>query len=66
MNTSIRQQEKTFHWNSDDRLLELPVKYFHPAAVKIKINEPMMKLSCIDLKTATIALDKNKTNSNAF
>ncbi len=31
MDTSLSQQEKMFNWNSDDRLLELPVKYFHPA-----------------------------------
>jgi hypothetical protein len=66
MNTSISQQEKTFNWNSDDRLLELPFKYFQSAILKVKINKPMTKLSWIDLKTATIALDKNKTNSNAF
>jgi hypothetical protein len=44
MNTSIRQQEKTFNWNSDVRLLERAVEYLQPA----------------------IALNKNKTNSNAF
>ncbi len=60
MNTCISQQKKTFHWNSDVRLLELPVKYFHPAVVKIKINKPMTNLSWIDLNTATIVLEKNK------
>ncbi len=45
MNTSISQQEKTFNWNFNGGLLELPVKYSHPAAVKIKIIKPMTNLS---------------------
>lgn len=66
MNTSIIQQEKTFHWNSDARLLELPVEYLQPAIVKVKINKPMTNLSWIDFNTATIVFDKNKTNGYAF
>jgi hypothetical protein len=40
MNTSITQQEKTFNWNLNDRLLKLPFKYLHPAVVEVKIKNP--------------------------
>lgn len=50
MNTSISEQNKSFNWNSNDQLLELPVKYFHPAAVKLKINKPMTNLSWKDIE----------------
>jgi hypothetical protein len=50
MNANISQQIKTLDWNSGDRLLEQPVKYFNPAILKVKINKPMTKLSWKDIE----------------
>ena len=50
MNTGISQKEKSINWNADDRLVELPVKYVQPAAVRIKVNKSMMRLSWKDIE----------------
>ncbi len=50
MNSNISRQKKLFNWNSNDRLLKLSFKYFHPAVVKVKINKPMTKLSWKDIE----------------
>jgi tRNA-dependent cyclodipeptide synthase len=50
MNTSISQQKRQFNWSSNNRLLELPIKYFHPTILKVKINKPMTKLSWKDIE----------------
>lgn len=50
MNTGIRQKEKTFNWNANDRLAELPVNCVQPAAVKVKVNKSMMRLSWKDIE----------------